>query len=181
MSLQIDSFLLCSDFLVFLFHNLPRKKRPAEAKRMLIYFSLIPYYHIMSGNCGNVNLSENSNLNLKANASDLTWKNLFIEDITLSNGSTITITNGTIGNYKELLITSGTVFNALLGNNVRIRAIHGRLICCQHFINPMYIINAQIMVCQLFTDLKLTVDNSSNFFFQGRGIINSIVVYFIGI
>jgi hypothetical protein len=113
----------------------------------------------------------NSNLDLKANASDLTWKSLFNGDITISNGTNITITSGTIGSYKEFVITSGagtssewtrsyfsnagipfvindvvsgtgivnnnivpislkvassTVFTALLGNNVRIRSIHGR-------------------------------------------------------
>ena len=113
----------------------------------------------------------NSNLDLKANASDLTWKSLFNGDITISNGTNITITSGTIGSYKEFVISSGagassewtrsyfsnagipfvindvvsgtgivnnnivpislkvassTVFTALLGNNVRIRSIHGR-------------------------------------------------------
>jgi len=113
----------------------------------------------------------NANLDLKANASDLTWKSLFNGDITISSGTNITITGETIGSYKEFIISSGagassewirsyfsnagipfvindvvsgtgivnnnivpislkvassTVFTTLAGNNVRIRAIHGR-------------------------------------------------------
>jgi len=103
--------------------------------------------------------------------SNLTWKTLYSGDVTITNGTNITVTSGNIGNYKELLIISGsgnnsgwmsyhfdnagaqfvvnntvsgigivndnavpfslkiassTVFTALLGNNVRIRSIHGR-------------------------------------------------------
>ena len=133
---------------------------------MLVHFSIILkrlFTHLAP--------ALNSNLDLKANASDLTWKSLFNGDITISNGTNITITSGTIGSYKEFVISSGagassewtrsyfsnagipfvindvvsgtgivnnnivpislkvassTVFTALLGNNVRIRSIHGR-------------------------------------------------------
>lgn len=123
------------------------------------------------GIVGNIYLSENSNLSEKADKSELAWKALFTGDVTISNGTNITITNGTLGNYKEFVISSGagassewarsyfsnagtqfvindvvsgtgivnnnivpislkvassTVFTALLGNNVRIRSIHGR-------------------------------------------------------
>jgi hypothetical protein len=43
--------------------------------------------------------------------SNLTWKTLYNGDVTITNGSNITITSGDIGNYKELLVISGS------GNN----------------------------------------------------------------
>jgi hypothetical protein len=43
--------------------------------------------------------------------SNLTWKTLYNGDATITNGSNITVSSGNIGNYKELLIISGS------GNN----------------------------------------------------------------